>query len=246
MFDTGGMLSGATVDRPTVESLPALRAVRAVTGVRSASAADQRPAEERSVPVLDALAPLLPDGALRRGSTVAVVGSTALALALLAGPSQAGAWCAVVGMPTVSGQAAAEFGISVARLAFVPTPGSQWSAAVAALLDGIDVVAVAPPGKVSGGEARRLAARARERGAILVPFGAWEGADMRLSISASRWVGLGRGLGRLHARQVQAHAHGRGMAARPRHTALWLPAAGGGVESAVATVPDTDLQAEAG
>src|SRR5439155_22754384 len=44
-------------------------------------------ARERQLPVLPPLAPLFPDGGLRRGSTVAVAGSTALALALAAGAS---------------------------------------------------------------------------------------------------------------------------------------------------------------
>ncbi|CAA9257662.1 MAG: hypothetical protein AVDCRST_MAG54-2310, partial [uncultured Actinomycetospora sp.] len=45
------------------------------------------------LPVAGALAGLLPDGGLRRGSTVAVCGSTSLLLALLAEASRAGSWC---------------------------------------------------------------------------------------------------------------------------------------------------------
>src|SRR5262245_20127568 len=56
-------------------------------------------ANERLLPVLDPLAPLLPGGGLRRGSVVSVAsGSTSLALALLAGASAAGSWCAAVGL----------------------------------------------------------------------------------------------------------------------------------------------------
>lgn len=186
--------------------------------------------------MLSALAPLLPTGELRRGSTVSVAGSTALVLALLAGPSAAGAWCAVVGVPTLGARAADEFGVRLDRLALVPSPGTQWSAAVAALFDGMDVVAVRPPARVSAGEARRLTARARERGCALIPLGPWDGAELRLTVTGSQWSGLGAGFGRLHARRLRVEASGRGAAARPRRTEMWLPARDGGIEP-IADVP---------
>jgi hypothetical protein len=198
--------------------------------------------------VLPALAPLLPGGMLRRGSTVMVTGSTGLALALLAGPSQAGAWCAVVGVPTLGARAAVELGIRPDRLALVPAPGASWSAAVAALFDGVDVVAIRPPGRVSGGEARRLMARARERGTTLVPLGPWEGADLRLAVSDPQWTGIADGVGRLHARRLRVRAEGRGSAARGRQTEIWLPAEGGGVAAteertgpSLVAVPDSGV-----
>ena len=67
---------------------------------------------------------LLPGG-LRRGSTLSVSGSVSLLLALLGAGSAAGAWCALVGLPPISAEAAAEQGIDLARLAIVadrPTP----------------------------------------------------------------------------------------------------------------------------
>lgn len=188
------------------------------------------------LPVLPALAPLLPGGELRRGSTVTVAGSTALVLALLAGPSAAGSWCAVVGVPTLGARAAGEFGVRLDRLALVPSPGGQWSAAVAALFDGMDVVAVRPPARVSAGEARRLAARARERGCVLIPLGPWDGAELRLTVAGSEWSGLGTGFGRLHARRLRVEAAGRGAAARARRAEMWLPARDGGIEP-IADVP---------
>lgn len=186
-------------------------------------------AGERLLPVLPPLAGLLPGGGLRRGSTVAVAGATSLALALLAAPSAAGSWCAVVGRPSLGALAAAEAGVAVERLALVAAPGGEWAAAVAALLDALDVVAAAPPAPPRPADARRLAARARERGSVLVVLGRWEGADVRLAVVSSRWTGLGRGAGHLRARRVEVVAEGRGAAARPRRAALWLPAEGGGV-----------------
>lgn len=204
-------------------------------------------AGERLLPVAPALERLFPDGGLRRGSTVAVAGSTLLALALLAGPSAVGSWCAVVGMPALGLVAAAEVGVAMERLALVPATGPEWPTVVAALLDALDVVVVATgagAGDADGrrgmgrrvwpADARRLTARARERGAVLVVLGAWEGANVRLSVVGShcQWQGLGSGHGYLRARLVEVGAEGRGAASRPRRCRLWLPAEGGGVEPA--------------
>lgn len=189
----------------------------------------------RLLPVLPALAGLLPGGGLRRGSTVAVAGSTSLALALLAGPSAAGSWCAAVGLPSLGLLAADEVGVAVGRLALVAAPGADWAAVVAALLDALDVVVVRLPDRgVRPADARRLGARARERGAVLVPLGRWEGADVHLSVASSSWQGLGEGSGHLQARLVDVVAEGRGAAARPRRARLWLPSATGDVANAAA------------
>lgn len=185
-------------------------------------------AGERLLPVLPALAGLFPAGGMRRGSTVSVVGSTSLGLALVAGPSAAGSWCGAVGLPSLGLVAAAEAGMTVGRLALVAWPGADWAAVVAALLDALDVVLVRPPDQgVRGVDGRRLVARARERGAVLVPLGRWDGADVRLSVAAAAWEGLGQGTGHLRARLVEVVADGRGAAARPRRARLWLPTAGG-------------------
>jgi len=135
-------------------------------------------------------------------------------------------------MPTLGLVAAAGTGLDLGRLALVPDPGRDWSAVTAALLDGVDVVAVAVRGRVADGEARRLAARARQRGAVLVPYGAveWPGLDLRLSVAAGgSWEGLGDGHGHLRARRVTVRGQGRGSAARAREAEIWLPAPGGGV-----------------
>jgi hypothetical protein len=184
------------------------------------------------LPVAAALAPILPDG-LRRGSTISVTGSVSLLLALIGAASADGAWCALVGFPRISAEAAREYGIELSRLAIVPAPGSGWTTAVGALLDAVDVVAARPPRLVPG-DIRRLGARARSRDAVLVPYLAgsdsWPGADVRLTARDGQWSGIGAGTGRLRARQVDVAAEGRGQAARPRSATLWLPATGGGVD----------------
>jgi hypothetical protein len=184
----------------------------------------------RVLPVRGELADLLPWGGLRRGSTVSVRGSTSLLLALLTTATAEGSWAAVVGLPNLGVLAAAELGVAVHRLALVPRPGSDPAVVertVAALLDGIDLVSVAVP--VTPHTARRLSARARQRKAVLLPFGAWPGADVDLSIGEGRWSGLGVGHGLLAEREVEVHASGRGAASRPKRTSLLLPASGGGI-----------------
>jgi len=186
-------------------------------------------AAERLLPVVPALRPLLPGGGLRRGTTVTVSRSAALALALVAGASAAGSWMAAVGLPDLGIVAAAETGIALERLALVPVPGAgAWAAVVAALLDAVDVVLVRSPARLPAAQARRLAARARERGAVLVPLGVWpEPADLRLAVTASAWRGLGQGHGRLQSRQVEVLVAGRGTASRERRVLLWLPSPDG-------------------
>jgi hypothetical protein len=195
-------------------------------------------AREQVIPVLPALRTLVPGGALRRGSVVAVGGEagTSLALALAVGPSAAGSWVAAVGLPALGLDAAAELGLALERLVLVPrVPAGTWGAVMASLVGAGDVVLFAPDRRIHGADARRLVARARERGSVLVMVdstGASSGSirstqafepDLRLSAGSVSWHGLGRGHGRLQARQVVVEATGRREAARPRRAQLWLP-----------------------
>jgi hypothetical protein len=82
------------------------------------------------------------------------------------------------------------------------------------------------------GDARRLVARVRERGSVLVAVGGdlpGERSSLRLAVTASSWEGLGEGWGYLRARRVAVEAEGRGAAARGRRAELWLPDAEGAV-----------------
>lgn len=205
-----------------------------------------------ALPVLPALRELLPDG-LRRGSTVSVSGSMSLLLALLAAASADGAWCVLVDLPFgggvagLSAEAAADFGIELARLPLVPCAGKSWTTVVGALLDAFDVVAARPPARLPDGDLRRLGARARSRQSVLVPVLAsgarWPTADLRLVAEPGDWVGIGQGYGRLSRRQVRVVADGRGQSARARSTTLWLPDTRGGVtrEEAASIAPVVDL-----
>ena len=189
-------------------------------------------AREHVLPVLEPFQPLLPDG-LRRGSTVAVGDATSLALALVAGPSAAGSWSAAVGVSNLGLASAAELGVALDRFVVVADPPrAAWPTVVATLVDALDVVLVRARYRVAGNDARRLIARARERGAVLVVLGdGWpEVPDVRLGITRAEWQGIGDGHGHLQARRITVEVNGRRSAARPREIELWLPAAGGGVE----------------
>nr|WP_233158269.1 hypothetical protein [Actinokineospora bangkokensis] len=169
--------------------------------------------EVRTIPVRADLADLFPWGGLRRGGTVAVHGA-ALLLALLAEPTRAGSWAAVVGLPALGLVAAEEAGVRTDRVALVPSPGGDVGAVVAALLDGFDLVAVSAS-RVAEALARKLSARARSRGAVLLPLGGWPAAEVELRVDGDRWWGLGEGHGHLRGREVRVSATGRGAAARP-------------------------------
>jgi hypothetical protein len=195
-------------------------------------------AGDRVLPVPDALLPLLPGG-LVRGASVQIsgaadgLGSTSLALAVLAGPSASGSWAATVGIPTLGLAAAAGFGVDLGRLVLVaPPPPAEWATVVAALLDAFEVVLARPVHRrVGAADTRRLAARARERGSVLLRLGspgAWpEAADVSLTVTATRWEGLGQGHGHLRARRAVVEAGGRRGFDRPRRAELWLPGPGG-------------------
>lgn len=194
-------------------------------------------ASERTLPVPEAFTGLLPHGGLQRGSTVATDGTaaTSLALALIGPITGTGSWVAVVGLPRLGLLAAAELGVDLERVLLVAEPEARgWPAAVAALLDAVEVVLVRPPGPVGVSVQRRLQARTRDRGSVLLQvgghLGAWaQGPDLVVSAGASSWVGLGQGHGRLQARRVEVAVTGRRGADRPRRGELWLPGADGSI-----------------
>ena len=191
---------------------------------------------QRRLEVHDALASLLPHGGPRRGTTVGigsgpVPGGVTLALSLVSAASGSGRWVSVVGVPSLGPVAAAQLGVQLERLVLVPGPLQQWAAVTAALLESMDVVVVRPPGRVRPVEARRLAARTRERGAILVVLGpGWpEGVDLSLTVTRAAWEGLEDGHGLLRGRRAEVAVSGRRAGGGDRRGWLWLPGPDGKV-----------------
>ena len=227
MFDTGPMSSpeNAPENTPAVDSFRSGRDHLRLLGERVAPLVGAR---ERTLPVLDPLRGLFPGGALQRGWVIATGGdgATSLALAVAAGPSAAGSWTAVVGEEGLGLAAAAEAGMVLERLLVVTAPEPRAAAeAVAALVGSVDIVLLSSRIRLGAADHRRLAARLRERGSVLIHLGGDGGhsADVRLRVVSSRWSGLGDGWGLLRSRHVSVRVQGRGAAGRPRSVDLLLP-----------------------
>jgi hypothetical protein len=178
--------------------------------------------QSNSIPTHPAIADLLPGGGLQEGATYSIAGSGSLLMALLAGPSAAGSWCGVVGVPEFGVEAASRFGIDLERLVFVPHPGEQWLAVTAAIADVMSVVVAKPPKRASDSQVARLSARLRQRGSTLIVLGTWPHSDAMLSVSHSDWSGIGDGHGYLEARKATITVSTR-SGARPRSARVWLP-----------------------
>jgi hypothetical protein len=217
MFEYGEMApAAATLERVS----PDAGAVRELQArIRSMQATKL---DTRLVPTHPAIAELLPGGAIKQGATYSVEHSATLLMAMLAGPSAAGSWCGVVGVPEFGIEAASSFGIDLDRLVLVPNPGDQWLAVTAAVADVMGVVVARPPKRASDGNLARLAARLRQRGSTLIVLGAWPQSEAMLSLSESSWSGIGEGHGHLSARQVTVTVSTR-LGGRPRSARLWLP-----------------------
>ncbi len=226
-------------------------------------------AQQRTIDMLPAFEELLPQAVMQRGSVVECAGSAAvsLALALAAGPSLAGAWVGVAGLPHVGVAAAVELGVAPERLVMVAEPAQrfddgQWAEVLAAMIDGFDVLLVGPGAHVVKAiTARRLVARLQSRGAVLLSVCGTSlggaslggasgvfGADLRFEATNAVWQGLGDGHGVARGRRASVQLSGRRVP-RPRRAEMWLPTADGAVEAAVpiavATLASTDTSPSA-
>jgi len=238
----------------TVSTVTAAMAVPTASAVPTAMAGvvSGAVAHERTLPVLPAFTPLLATG-VQRGSVVACTGmaGVSLALSVAAGPSQAGSWVGVAGLPELGLAAAAEMGIALERLVQVVEPASdrwsdgQWGDLLAALVDGFDIVLLGHGARrVRPAVARRVVARLQARGAVLVAVDAPVfGGDLRLAATDVAWEGLGDGHGVARSRRVTVCLEGRRVP-RPRHAELWLPAHDGQLrplEAESAVEPDATV-----
>ncbi len=185
---------------------------------------------QKVLPVPEILQPLFPWSGVQRGTSLGVSGhgSWALAMAILADALGAEGWLAVVGAPNLGLAAAAEFGVRLDRVLVVETPSAaQWPTVVASLLEAVDVVAIAPVGRVGPRDGRRLSARAREQESVLLHL---DGArtwptvvDVNLTTTVDGWEGLGDGHGHLRSRKVTVESTGRRSAARSATVSVLLP-----------------------
>ncbi len=177
-------------------------------------------ARERTMPVGDELAGLFAEGGLVRGRTVACQGpaATSTALALVAAAVTAGAWMAVVDLPTIGLDAASELGVPLERIVAIETGGDQarWVEVVAAAADGFDVLLVRVPSELAAAGSRKLAVRLRQRDVVTIVLGdpGAMACDGVLHTGEPQWTGLGEGHGHLRERRVVVQASGRRLPGR--------------------------------
>ena len=158
--------------------------------------------DDRALPTAPALRPLLPGGALRKGSSYAVHGSRQLALSLLSEVSGSGAWCGVIGLPAFGAEAAAALGIALDRCVLIPDPAADGLGLTGALSEVLTVILLCRPGPATPGDVERIGARLREYGSALVVTGDWPRSESTLRVTGSRWSGLGEGRGMLEDREL--------------------------------------------
>ncbi|GAA5067647.1 hypothetical protein [Nocardia callitridis] len=206
----------------------------AAVPVRGARMTERIPLDAESsgqtVSVPSALAGLLPDRGLARGSVVAYRGASSLLAGLLAAVTADGGHAAVIGMPRLGLLAAVEMGAHLPRLAVVADPGPDPVEVASVLLDGLDLVVLSLRGAaVPPARTRVLAARARSKGATLVVTdGQWSGASLDLTARVAEYAGLGHGRGRLRSLCLEVEV--RAKARQPRRGRLELRPCAGGVE----------------
>jgi hypothetical protein len=166
-------------------------------------------------PVAPALAPLVPGGELAPGIVVVITGSSALLLGMLAASSRAGRWCAFVGCPEISALAAAQMGVDLERVAFIKNPEVESNNVISTLVNAMTVV-VGPEVRLVDSDRRRLAARVRESGQLLISTQPWAGAQLEYSVTGRSFGGLKHGLGDVQGYRLEVLRSGRAQAAAPK------------------------------
>lgn len=244
MFDTGWMESAP---RPTITDLKQM-----VERVRPVSLAS-----EQLLPLAPVLANMFGSG-LRRGSTVLLKGgsgATSLALATCAAATANGLWLGCLNAQSLGWAAAHELGVDLNNVVTVTVPGRDLVAACGAMVDVFDMVLFDTARGVSVGEARKLAARARERGCVLLltddrrrsiragstatgssrgDSAGWpEPTDVVIDVAETSWAGLGSGHGRLREGHMQVDVTGRRGFSAARSTQIQLVGGAGHVAGEV-------------
>ena len=187
-------------------------------------------ARERTLPVAAPFDELLPDG-LVRGQVVSCRGVAArsMAFGLMRKALVEGGWMAVVDVPTLGTDAAAEFGVPLERVVRIDTgidadetsgTGLDWIDVMGAAVDGFDLVLTRVPAALRNDRrpaaVRKLGSRLQQKGAVIVTLGAPGalGGDIELTTQRTVWAGLGDGTGHLHRRVIDVEVAGRRMPGR--------------------------------
>lgn len=232
MFDTGFM------SLATRSCLKALAAELNVELASSLITAEELEAQ-RPLAVPAPLAALVPRGGLARGSLVALdtarPGGFSLAIALVSEAVRNGAYLAVVADESFNLSICDDYQIPLERVVQFNLEEHGFAQALAAIIDGFDLVFLVKEPRLSSTITRRLIKRVRERESVLVRFARnpWaSGADLELALGGCCWEGLGSGHGVLRRRRVEVTLAGRRSRGARQTFSLWLPGEEGGVSLA--------------
>ena len=182
--------------------------------------------------VADDVRELLPDSGLVRGRIVRCSGDAglSLALSLCSLATQQGSWLGIVGVEHLGLLAAVEHGVALERTVLVhpPKTSREWSITVAAAIEGLDLLIVAVPERLSVNDARRVQTRLQSRRAVMIIVdntvlsqsrsmnGSNEAqqflADVVLDTKTKSWSGVDKGAGYLQHRDVRIRVSGRRVA----------------------------------
>lgn len=197
-------------------------------GVQTAAELMARTGAHLVFPVCAAVAGVFPLRGMERGRTYGVRGDAAssLVFALIAEATRGGAWCALVDMPHAGLRSAHEHGVALERVVCIDAE-SSWPSVegrvIGALVEGFDIVVVRDP-QWSAADARKVAARVKAQGAVLIVHGNISGVpvDACLTARTQDWQFTACAT----QRTVQVLAEGRRMPGG-RTTTLLLPSSTG-------------------
>lgn len=233
--------AGRLRDASKAEALEGLR--RMVDKVRPVSMA-----QERVLPFAPGLDGLL-EGGLRRGASVALEGEsgvTSLALALCAQATSSGMWLGCLNTPSLGWASAVELGVDLRHVVVVDVEDHDMLDAMGVMVDVFDLVMCGDLSELPHSKVRKLLARAKERGCVLVTMGersktvlaGWDMNQERLEgwgevpdslvyVEGAMWTGLGVGHGRLGERRLAVRVKNRRGRVSSQPFEVLLPAKGG-------------------
>jgi hypothetical protein len=141
---------------------------------------------------------------------------------------------AVVGVPHLGVMAAVESGVAIERIVLAQPPNTsrEWVTTVAALVEGFEVLIVAPPVSLSPSDARRLQTRIGARQAVLIVVdlatlpsrGSAKvfASDIDVHADTVAWSGIEHGGAHITRRTVRMRTDGR-RCQSPREVVVALP-----------------------
>lgn len=213
-----------------------LSAVTGIEGLETGAHFAQRHADRLAVgggpmEVVAPLQSLFASGGLERGRIYSLQGEAHVSLlfALCAHATTHGSWLAIVNTPHVGFMSAHEHGVALHRVVNVRTQPSHEPHVVGALADGFDLVAISSPTS-SVAQARKIAARVKAQGSVLLLLGkpgAFE-VDTALSAHVAQWQFSTHAV----SRTVHVSSHGR-RTPQKRSCVVQMPSSCGSVQEVI-------------